>query len=315
MGMVAAPAAEGTGSPQETDRGSPSGRPRRAGTARARPRPAVGGGGRRCRERARLRCACVPCGRHVVVAVRGGGGSPEPSDPGPRQEAAPREGVWGLRAMPCPAVRSRRGAAGLALGVLRGEGGWRWRWAGLPGRGLKEGGRAVSCGAAARHAPSARGVRGSGGDPAPAPSALLGAGEGGGGGGGLRRSPGTAASSPGGRGCRGPAAGRRRVPAPRGSGGAAGGRWAPRLAGVPGLGASPGAGRPARGGGWLLAARTAPPGDHLMPLAAAVPCSASPGALARASLAFSCPCAWGQNSSSLQKWGLLRLFIYIVWGL
>lgn len=43
------------------------------------------------------------------------------------------------------------------------------------GRGLEEGGRAVSCGAAARHAPSARRVRGSGGGLAPAATAPLGA--------------------------------------------------------------------------------------------------------------------------------------------
>lgn len=59
--------------------------------------------------------------------------------------------------MPCPAVRSRRGGGGEPSGLARclvEEGGW----AGLPGRGLEEGGRAVSCGAAARHAPSARGA-------------------------------------------------------------------------------------------------------------------------------------------------------------
>lgn len=65
--------------------------------------------------------------------VKSGGGSQEPGDPGPRQEAAPRDGVRGLRAMPGPEVRSRRGSAE-GFGAARGD---------EAGRGLAEGGRAV----------------------------------------------------------------------------------------------------------------------------------------------------------------------------
>lgn len=79
------------------------------------------------------RRARVPCGRHVVLKSGGGGGSQEPGDPGPRQDAAPRDGAGGLRAMPGPEVRSRRGSAE-GFGAARGN---------AAGRGLAEGGRAV----------------------------------------------------------------------------------------------------------------------------------------------------------------------------
>lgn len=195
-----------------------------------------------------------------------------------------------------PRGKEPAGASGL---VRRLAGGL----AGLPGRGLEEGGRAVSCGAVARHAPSSRGVRGSGGATAPsAPLCLAGATAGGGG--GLRRSPGTAAGGgsgglllPGQAGMPSRAAARpwgdgaslrrgARVPGKVGS--PPGRCWCRWPVGLTWRQPPP---RPSRGGGSLPAARGAELRDRFMPLAAAGPCSAAPAALAAVPVVFSCPCA------------------------